>query len=793
MTKTHGGAFSRWFVTEDGAPRARRASDVIALVAGLLVVVVTVLVHADETTTAARQPLPEWLATVLEFVYGIGLAYAVGLLLALLLGGRARRRALRDVAIAALLAIVLGLGVMSVFGTLWPHAFPTFSGGPVRVDFPEVRVALITAVLAAAAPHLARPVRLLGWIVVALAGVAAWGLDYADVAGTWGGVGVGFVAASAVLLAFGSPRGYPDLDDVAVGLARIGLPVHDLHVDPDQSWGVRRLLAADHDGRVVEVKAYGRDATDSQLMGRAWHALAYRGGGGGVALSRLQAVEHEALVSLLAARAGVCVPDVLAAGRASDAVAILAVTRCGRPLAEIESGAVDDAQLVRVWQDVGRLHAAGMSHGSLDAFAVLVEGDSHTITDLAAASVVPSHAGAHLDVVQLLASTAGVVGTERAVSAAAEGLGPAALAAALPYLQVPALGSRTRHQLDKSKATLGELRKAIGDLTGVEPPPPVKLRRLGLRDLLMLVVLGLFVSAIIPVLLGVDYASLWAELQNATWSWVLLGAVAASTVFVSQAFSLMAAVGRTMPLRPTTVLEVAMTFISFAVPGVTGRVALNAAYLHRFGVSPAVSVTQGAIDGFTGFLVQAALLLLAFATGAVSLTSLLQGAGVTPGSEDVPWGKVLLVAAALVAIVVITVLRVRRLRDRIVPVVSSSWSALRELFRSPSRAFALLGANLVTQVLLGLVLWFCLLALDTKIGLMSALVAVVATSLLQGLIPVPGGIGVSEAVMTAVLVPMGVPSDVAMAATILWRALTFYLPATGGFVAMRWLQGHEYL
>jgi uncharacterized protein (TIRG00374 family) len=70
---------------------------------------------------------------------------------------------------------------------------------------------------------------------------------------------------------------------------------------------------------------------------------------------------------------------------------------------------------------------------------------------------------------------------------------------------------------------------------------------------------------------------------------------------------------------------------------------------------------------------------------------------------------------------------------------------------------------------------------------------VVATFLLQGLVPIPGGVGVAEAVMTSFLVALGVEETVAFAATVTYRVITFYLPAFEGLFAMRWLERNDYL
>ncbi|MET0673396.1 MAG: lysylphosphatidylglycerol synthase domain-containing protein, partial [Microbacterium pygmaeum] len=68
-----------------------------------------------------------------------------------------------------------------------------------------------------------------------------------------------------------------------------------------------------------------------------------------------------------------------------------------------------------------------------------------------------------------------------------------------------------------------------------------------------------------------------------------------------------------------------------------------------------------------------------------------------------------------------------------------------------------------------------------------------AVSLFAGLMPVPGGMGVSEAGYTAGLQAIGVDSAVAMSTAIAFRLVTFYLPPIWGAFAMRWLRKSAYV
>jgi uncharacterized membrane protein YbhN (UPF0104 family) len=66
-------------------------------------------------------------------------------------------------------------------------------------------------------------------------------------------------------------------------------------------------------------------------------------------------------------------------------------------------------------------------------------------------------------------------------------------------------------------------------------------------------------------------------------------------------------------------------------------------------------------------------------------------------------------------------------------------------------------------------------------------------SLLGALVPIPGNIGVAELGLTVGLVSAGMTEEAALAAVLLYRASTFYVPPLWGFVAMRRLQRAQLL
>jgi len=777
----------RYFAGGPNQQRARRAGDVTALVVGLSVVMWTAI-NADRVAAAElalvdlARGFPSWFDQIYSTAYFLGFALVVGLIVAVLSEGRKRLDLLRDLFFALVGSLVVGVLLVWWLGDPSTIAlFPEFQNDDVSPIFPMLRVALLTSSVAVASPQLARPIRRFGWAMVLVVAVSGFGLGFGFPSDAVGGFGIGIVAASSVLIIFGSPKGYPDIEAIAAALADLGLAVKQLTPSPDRSWGMQRLFGTMDDGTSVEVKTYGRDATDSQILGKAWRTLWYREGGRVFHYSRLHAVEHEALCLLMAGKNGVNVPDVLGAGLGGDDMALLATTRRGVPMSEVT---LTPELLVSAWGVIGSLHRTEMSHGALSVEAFSVHSGAPAAHNFVSASLNAQSASIQLDIVSFLYSTAVVVGIEAAVDAAVDGIGSDALSSALAFLQTPALTRSQRRLVPSPKQFIAELREAVAQATGSDLPEPAKLRRVSVKDLVMPALSLIAVYALLSLLTDIDFAAVWDVMQSASWVWVVVGFFVAQAVFVFEAFSMLFATGHALPLKPLAILQVSVKWIGLAVPSAAGRVTMNALFLRKFGVPPTIAVTQGAIDGIAGFAVEALILIVALVTADLSLDL---------NTPELDWALILFVVGVLIAGSVIAVLRIRRLRAAVVPVLVDAWNLLVGILKDPLRTLGLLGANLASRVTLAIALWFILQAINTPLSLGVAIVATVATNLLAGLVPVPGGIGVAEAVLTSSLVLAGLDPEEAFAAAVVFRIATFYIPAAQGFFAMRWLERADYL
>ncbi|MFU8840599.1 MAG: lysylphosphatidylglycerol synthase transmembrane domain-containing protein [Nitriliruptoraceae bacterium] len=195
-------------------------------------------------------------------------------------------------------------------------------------------------------------------------------------------------------------------------------------------------------------------------------------------------------------------------------------------------------------------------------------------------------------------------------------------------------------------------------------------------------------------------------------------------------------------------------------------------------------IARKTIIGFA--IISTFFLLLAFTFSDLDL-------GIDLSSSDLAVGRVAVVLLLVVVAAAVLVAVVPKLRAPLVRFLATVWDAVRSVVADPTRAVGLLGGNLGTRVLRAVVLWSVLVALDQRLGLGVVLVAVIATGLLQAIVPVPGGIGVAEAVLTGFLVGLGVPEAPAFAAAVVYRAIIFYVPILQGAVAMAWLTRNDHL
>jgi uncharacterized membrane protein YbhN (UPF0104 family) len=782
----------RLFSASSGHDRFRRATDVLALVPAVVGLALLIVAYPPSVFELSLDrffaAVPGWLDPAWRFLYDLLGLWAIVLVVAALFARR------YSVAFEAVAAFVLALAVALVSARLalghWPAFWDSVKGDSRAPSFPAVLLAEAAAVVFTVDGHLIRPLRLVGSWIVALGALAVLVAVGATPAGTLAGVLVAVAAAATIRLAFGTSAGRPEADLVAAGLRELGVEAEGLTAAERQSAGVFALNARDASGRPLLVKVYGRDAYDTQLAAKIWRKVLYQDAGPRLRLTRGQAVEHEALVTFLAREAGVPTRRVVTAGETSTGDALIVFREPGQPLDGSSAPSFDDRLLDRSWRSLELLHGANIAHLQVDLESVaIMDDDDVGLVDLSGATVTPTRDQLNTDRAQLLATTAAAAGTDRALRAAVDSLGSDRTAELLPYLQSAALRTPLRDAIKAAGIDVEELRAQTAEAVGAELPEPVKLRRLTWWSVAQIALLVLAATAVIGFATTIDWDTLWSDLSDATWGWIVFGFVLAQVARLTQATASLGSIAADLPFGRVYMKQLATSYLNLAVPSHVARMGVDIRFFQCQGLPGATAITAGVIDSVASTVVQATLLILLLVFSGASLNLDLN----TPSGDSL---RLLWILLGLVVVTALVLVLVRRIRSAIVERVRTWWPQMRSglaALRTPRKLAMLLGGNIATELLFASALGLFARSLGYPISLPDLLVINMSVSLLASFVPVPGGVGVTEFGLTLGLTSAGMPEEAALAAVLLYRISSFYLPPVWGFFALRWLQRNRYL
>jgi undecaprenyl-diphosphatase len=362
------------------------------------------------------------------------------------------------------------------------------------------------------------------------------------------------------------------------------------------------------------------------------------------------------------------------------------------------------------------------------------------------------------------------------------------IALALPLLQPAALSATTRKLSGEHRRRFGErlerLREVAARDLGIEPPALVQVRRITTTGALM--ALGALV-AVGALLIDVgDPTDVVDIMRRADWGWIAVAIAISLWSNVAYAIALQGTVRVRLPIVPTTVLQLGMSFSNLAVPAIGGQ-GMQVRFLQKLGVDLPSAIAAGGVLSSFGALVAA---LGCFVVALI----------VDPARVDVsliPTNGLLLVlviGAALLVLVSGLVALVPELRKRVGPPLSRATGTISDALHSPAHLALLIGGNVVATVMSTWCLQACLLAFGGQVSFWALLAANVGVVTIASIVPIPGGgTAVGTVGLSAVLVSFGVPKEIAVAGVLANQLIFYYLPAIPGWFATRHLVRHDYL
>ncbi len=656
--------------------------------------------------------------------------------------------------------------------------------------FPDPAVlAGLAAVAVAAAPWLNRPWRRAAWATLLLIGAArlitGGLLPMQLVLALAAGVTVG----AGLLVVFGVPDRRMGPEGVAAALRAGGVPVSQVTGPLRPAKGSRPFEAVTGDGRALFVKVFGSDQRDADLLYRAYRGIRLRGvGDTGPAASLFKAVEHEALLGVMAERAGVAVPHVGEVVRAEDGSVLLTMELVvGQSLDDIPADRITDQLARTLWHEVGQLHQARIAHRSLHGANIMIsQNGCPRLVDFSFAELAATSRQRAIDVAELLTSLAGRIGPDRAVATAAAAIGADGVATAVPLLQPLALSAGTRRAIKGQDGLLKNTRAAAIAASGDDADQDLaQLQRVRPRTLLAIAALAGAFYFLLPQIAQVS--SSWHALQHANWAWLPVIIGLSALTYVASAIALIGSVPGHVPFGPAVLAQGASSFINRVSPANVGGMALNARFLQKSGTSTPASVAAVGVNSLAGAVMHMVLIVVFFALAGHDLTK----------AFKLPSGsKILLLLAVIIAVIgVVLATRPGRrwTRKQLIPGVRSAAGSLRQAAASPVKLGLLFGGSALITLLYIAGLAASVQAFGTGPGLVVLGAVYLGAAALAAVAPTPGGLGAIEAALVAGLTGVGMQAGPAVSAVLLYRLATYWLPVLPGWLCWRFLQHRGYV
>lgn len=283
---------------------------------------------------------------------------------------------------------------------------------------------------------------------------------------------------------------------------------------------------------------------------------------------------------------------------------------------------------------------------------------------------------------------------------------------------------------------------------------------------------------VLLLLMGIFVQSNWSEIAESmrVVGGLPLAVFAGALALVCLTFALAAMSYRMLVFRGLSfhelfTVELAAAFINRLVPSGIGGLGVHGLYLHRRRHTVAQATAAVSINNLLGMLVHISL-----------LTVLLLFLGNAMGFHFV-WGVQQITVIVGVVVLMAALLSVHSLRVRAHRFLRNLAASLVKYKRQPHMlVFAALALFALTLTNL-LILHTMADAVGIQLEIAKLFIVYSAGVLVGAAVPTPGGLAGVETGLVAGFIAYGVPGDLAIAATLAFRLVTYWFPLAPGAVA----------
>ncbi len=262
------------------------------------------------------------------------------------------------------------------------------------------------------------------------------------------------------------------------------------------------------------------------------------------------------------------------------------------------------------------------------------------------------------------------------------------------------------------------------------------------------------------------------HVRHAQPGWLAACVIATLTTCVASAYGLRAAVGHRLPIRRMMQLELAASTANRFAPGGIGGVGVKSLYLCRHGVTPPEAAAALGTVGLIG--------------ATVHVTALTVTTVVTGGQVEIPLPLLFGIGAAMIALAGATALT--QPQGRLRTMLRRARRAVTAILHDPHRLRVLVGSATAVTACNVVALAFACRSVGAEASWFTIASIYLTGRAVAAAAPTPNGLGATEAAMIAGFATAGVVGPVALAAVLVYRLVSFWLPIVPGVVSARRLR-----
>jgi uncharacterized membrane protein YbhN (UPF0104 family) len=325
----------------------------------------------------------------------------------------------------------------------------------------------------------------------------------------------------------------------------------------------------------------------------------------------------------------------------------------------------------------------------------------------------------------------------------------------------------------------GAPRPAVtADGAALAPPSDGRLDSRWRRRLpILLGLAGAVMVAVLATRLRSDLMSQLSAVPRPRWPWLAICGVGAAGYYAASGLNLKAAAGTDGSVGTLTASQLAAAAANRIIPAGIGAIAVNVRFLEKRGLSKTAGFTSVGVSRASCLLAHGACMALIAAFGATG--------GTDATSVGVPsFGPVWLYAGVGVIVVVTVTLAHPRVRARVAPAARTVRSHVGALVRSPRRAGLLTASAFGTKVTSVVALWSTVRAFDGHVPILTVAAVFLLGAAVAGVAPTAGNVGALEPALAIGLTAAGGGASAMLAAVLVYRIITYWLPILPGLASL---------